>query len=87
MTLAQWVHINFARYSEERCRVFACPVCKRRRRMLARFQEWYGLTVTCTGCGDTWTDGELHPRPFAPRWRQKAIERAKKRLRELRGAA
>lgn len=55
-----------------------CPICKRRRRMIALDAVWYGPTVTCCGCGDSWTDGELHPRPFKRGWRAEAIAKAKR---------
>jgi hypothetical protein len=45
--------------------------------MLAQFQEWYGWTVTCTGCGERWQDGEHGGREFRPRWRQESIRRAR----------
>lgn len=60
-----------------------CPVCMRSRRMLGSHVEWYGTTWTCAGCGDKWSDGELHERPFAPGWRRQSIERARKLLASL----
>jgi hypothetical protein len=58
-------------------RILNCPICKRRRRMSVRDALWYGATVTCCGCGDSWTDGELHPRPFKRGWRKTAVAQAK----------
>lgn len=55
--------------------------CQRRRYLLVESYEWYGPTVTCLRCGDQWSDGEMLPRPFAPRWREKSVERAKRRWR------
>jgi ribosomal protein L37AE/L43A len=78
-----YIHVNFVRYSETWCAVNECPTCERHRRMLARYQEWYGTTWTCAGCGDQWTDGERHPRPFAPGWRKDNIEHARKVLTEI----
>lgn len=46
-----------------------CPTCGSEQRMAGHLQLWYGQTITCLGCGDMWTDGEMHPRPFKPRWR------------------
>ena len=74
------IHINWTRYSETFCRVNNCPTCERQRRMLGQFSEWYGTTLTCCGCGDQWTDGEMHERPFEPGWRQSNIRRARKVL-------
>lgn len=71
------VHINCARYSRTECMVAHCPTCDRLRRMSAQFQEWYGWTVTCAGCGDCWMDGEMGERPFLPGWRRKGIEHAR----------
>jgi hypothetical protein len=48
--------------------------------MLGQFQEWYGMTWTCCGCGETWTDGEQHERPFVPGWRKSNIEYARRVL-------
>lgn len=64
-------------------RVLACPTCKQRRRM-AGFDggPWYGPTLTCCGCGDSWTCGEMHERPFQRAWRQKASNEAKRAWNE-----
>ena len=56
-----------------------CPTCERRRWFLASHAIWYGTTLTCLGCGDTWTDGERHERPFAPAWRERSIAAAKRK--------
>jgi hypothetical protein len=55
-----------------------CPTCKRRRRFSGRDAAWYGCTWTCCACGDSWTDGERHERPFQRGWRKDAIARAKR---------
>jgi hypothetical protein len=75
-----YIHINWTRYSETWCAVNECPTCERQRRMLAQFQEWYGTTWTCAGCGDRWSEGEQHARPFVPGWRRENIEHARKTL-------
>lgn len=62
------------------CHVNHCPTCDRPRRMLGSFAEWYGITLTCTGCGDMWSDGYRHERPFAPGWRRQNIEHARRKL-------
>ena len=74
------IHILWTRYSETACRVIDCPTCDRPRRMLAQFQEWYGWSLTCAGCGEQWQDGEMLERPFAPGWRRENREFARKRL-------
>lgn len=55
-----------------------CPTCECRRRFVVRWQMWYGDDATCLGCGDSWQDGDLCPRPFRRGWRRERIERAKK---------
>ena len=72
------IHINWTNYSDVRKKRRICPSCKLRRMFVACYQEWYGWTNTCLGCGDRWTDGEMHERPFAPRWRKDNIASAKK---------
>lgn len=59
--------------------VWPCPVCKRRRRHVVIFDTspWYAPRVMCCGCGDSWTEGELHERPFLPGWRKEATAKAK----------
>jgi hypothetical protein len=51
--------------------------------MLAQFQEWYGTTWTCAGCGDSWQDVERLERPFKPGWRRESIERARRVLASI----
>jgi hypothetical protein len=58
-------------------RVMFCPTEQRRRRHSGRDAAWYGTTWTCCGCGDSWTEGERHPRPFQRGWRTKAITAAR----------
>lgn len=57
-----------------------CPTCERPRRMHGWWAEWHGATLTCAGCGDQWSDGEMHERPFVPGWRRRNIEAARQRL-------
>lgn len=78
------IHVNWARKDQERSMVKPCPTCERRRLMYGWLQHWYGWHVTCTGCGDEWTDGEMHERPFRPRWRAENIASAKGCIRALR---
>lgn len=69
------VHINQPGTCYVR-RIGNCPTCRQRRRVAGFDQLWYGPTWTCLGCGDSWSDGEMLPRPFARGWREKAIARA-----------
>lgn len=59
-------------------RITRCPVCERPRQFAGSDAAWYGTTWSCCGCGDSWTDGEMHPRPFARGWRKKAINAARR---------
>lgn len=61
-----------------RRRVLSCPTCKRRRRFAWSEAAWYGATVTCCSCGDSWTNGERHERPFRRGWRKEAAAQARR---------
>lgn len=63
-----------------------CPNCKKRRTFVMWFEDWYGWTAVCLGCGDRWQDGEMCPRPyFCGPWRQEAIRHAKEQWKVLSG--
>jgi len=57
-----------------------CPTCEGSQRfvVVVPASPYYGPTSTCLACGDSWTDGERHERPFRPRWRKEAIAEAKR---------
>lgn len=55
-----------------------CPTCRRRRRFVGCEAPWYGTTWTCCACGDSWTDGERHERPFRRGWRAVETSRARR---------
>lgn len=57
-------------------RILRCPTCKATRRMLVHDEVWYGATITCCHCGDSWQDGELYPRPCRRGWRREAAAKA-----------
>jgi hypothetical protein len=57
-------------------KIARCPICKTRRRMLVEDEVWYGTTVTCCHCGDSWQDGELSLRPARRGWRKEASAKA-----------
>lgn len=61
-----------------RKRYLRCPMCECRTETVVRYELWYGSTVHCLRCGDSWCDGELHPRPFSPGWRRKSIARGRR---------
>ena len=75
------IHICFRHVTLVQLKIFFCNgQCQCRRRMLTEFEMWYGWTATCLTCGDSWQDGEMLERPFAPAWRKKRVEKAKKML-------
>jgi hypothetical protein len=60
-------------------RILFCPTCCTRRRVaVAHTSVWYSPIFSCCACGDSWGDGEILPRPFAPGWRVKAAQKARK---------
>jgi hypothetical protein len=81
-----YVHIHAPQPDEWGVSRFWCPTCERRRFMFWRHVPWYGIDLTCLRCGEEWSDGERCERPFAPRWRQRNIEAARKLYRRLRAA-
>lgn len=58
-----------------RKRYLRCPTCECTTEMVAQYQNWYGVDAMCCRCGDSWSNGELQPRPFYPRWRSEAARR------------
>jgi hypothetical protein len=77
------IHIHAPAPVDVRCIVIDCPTCQRQRRAICKFFEWYGADVTCAGCGDAWSDGEMHERPFAPGWRRQGREYARRELGKI----
>jgi hypothetical protein len=60
-----------------------CPTCKKRRRILIEYYEWYSPLASCLSCGDRWSDGERLPRPFYRNWREDEVKKLKRRLAYL----
>jgi len=58
-----------------------CPTCGKVRWFMRVHEEWYGVRETCLKCGEQWGEGEMLERPFAPRWRKKNVEMAKREYR------
>lgn len=58
-----------------RRRIIRCPYCECMREMVVRYEGYYDATVMCTGCGDSWCDGERYPRPFSRNWRKSSVAR------------
>lgn len=73
MTEPDCMHINTGGSRLWLRMVRHCPTCDKRRRFTGMEQLYYGPTWTCCGCGDSWSDGEQLPRPFARSWRAEAV--------------
>jgi hypothetical protein len=71
------LHIHAPQPDQVKIRMTRCPVCERSSPFVVAHTPWYGFTATCLRCGDKWTDGKRHDRPFAPRWRRSNINAAK----------
>lgn len=78
------VHIHAPPATSVRRIVDYCPTCDRRTRKVAHLYQYHGPLVTCCACGETWSDGEMCPRPFARGWRQKSIARARAEWKAVR---
>ena len=68
----------------ERCPTCSSPSVPYYRAMVQSHEKWYGFSLTCLRCGESWEDGEMRPRPFAPRWREHRVASTKARLRRWR---
>ncbi len=79
------IHICWARVDNFKIRFSRCPTCKKKRKFWCWFQEWYGWDETCLSCGDSWQDGEMRPRPFMPKWREKSIRAAEEHMKKVKG--
>lgn len=66
-------------YVEVIRRIVACPTEGRRRRMVVVVPDspYYAGTLTCCGCGDSWSEGFRMERPFRRGWRKDAKARAR----------
>lgn len=78
------LHVYAPRPLETLLRRKDCPTCERPSRMVVLTWEWYGPSVTCMRCGERWEDGEMMERPFAPRWRERSKEAARRAYRRHR---
>jgi len=64
-------------------RVFACPTCGTRRRMLMEYYEWYDPRITCLTCGESWEGEERMERPVERGWRARVVAEARERAKGL----
>lgn len=78
------VHIHAPQPTDKRIASGICRDCGWRRSwFIGIFTPWYGWSVTCLRCGRNHQDGERMPLPFMRGARQKSIENAKRRFREM----
>lgn len=77
------IHVNRSRVDAARVEILDCPTCEKKRPFWRWFQEWYGWHDTCLNCGESWQDGEMLPRPFAPRWRRDSVDGAVRHMSRL----
>ena len=71
------VHISVPRWSMVKMPVIKCWHCRQRRRVLAKYQDYYGWDCTCLTCGAEWADGERRPLSRSANSRQKVVDKAK----------
>ena len=59
-----------------------CPTCGSMQPFCVTLLGGYcgGVNLTCTTCGESWSDGERNDRPFERFWRRDSIARALKKL-------
>lgn len=82
------VHVNVARPDRAAIARIQCDCTERdshsyHPRFLCEHYPWYGFTFTCLRCGEVWHDDERAPRPLLRGWRQRNINRARRRMRLL----
>lgn len=71
------IHICRGSKDEERVSYMKCPSCKREHAQFYGWrQDWYGWTITCTECGEKFSDGEWLERPWKAGWREENILKA-----------
>ena len=80
------IHINFVKPEDLQIKRHDCPTCKKSRFMVLYFEEWYGASLTCLKCGESWCGGEMRPRPFQRGWRKEAVRHIKEWYRGMKKA-
>jgi hypothetical protein len=78
VVVAPGVSVNMPDNRYLRKTIVRCPVCECMTEMVARHEAYYGTTLSCCRCGDSWGDGERYPRPFARGWRKAAVKKHRK---------
>ena len=77
------VHIYAPKPVDKAVVAATCIDCGKRTRMLSFFTPYHGWDSTCIRCGRTWCDSEWMALPFIRGARQKSIDAAKNRFRQL----
>lgn len=64
-----------------------CTTCEKKTWFTCWHYEWYGSSKTCLRCGENFADNQRCERPFAPGWRKRSIQDAKRlwRMQNARG--
>lgn len=76
-----FLHIYRPR-SWTRRRILYCPVDGRRTECVVTVYVWHDPRVECARCGESWSGGEMTPRPLQRGWRGEAQRRARARWDE-----
>jgi len=78
------IHICYPKLIGNEVRDLECKhgICGKVTPHHCRYFEWYGPSVTCLGCGESYQDGERCERPFARGWRKKSIQHSHKHLND-----
>ena len=77
----QTIHIKWVETHEASITWVYCPDCEKRRACTRFYEEWYGNTFTCLGCGLSCVEGEPRNPTLGTGWREEAIAIAKDRYR------
>lgn len=83
MSEAITIHVHAPKSTDRAINTQECGDCKKRSRFIHIFTPWYGWDSTCLKCGRSWADGEWMALPFMRGSRQRNIDYAKKRYRNM----
>jgi hypothetical protein len=77
------VHIHAPRLTARNSQTCVCLDCGEETEHFGVFTPWYGWSVTCTGCGRRWEDGEWMRLPFCRGAREMSIRWAREAWAEV----